>query len=457
MKHRLSLIWTTLRASFWFIPYLIVITFVVVGVLLTHLRPGTAKIWIEVFPQLFSVGTNGARDMLSTIASSMMSVVGIVFSMTLVALSLASSQYSSRVLRTFMRSRVTQVSIGVFAGLYVYCLIVLRGIRGDGDDLVVPVTAVSVAIIGAVAAVALLIYFIHHISISIQAATVLASVARETIGTIESMYPLPSGTGGGTRAAGVDQTVAPPSSDSQLILATKSGYIQSIDEPALLHLASKHGVRVDLLYGVGQFVIRDTGLMRVSLGPQLDRNGEQGLRRMINVSDERTVAQDPAFGIRQIVDVALKALSPGLNDTTTAVMALDYLGTILAVMGPRTFPPRCQHEGEVMRLVTVQPTFELLVGECFDQIRRSANGNLAVMLRIAGTVEMIGTLALSGDRYRPLFEQLDYLDEAKERTVAAATDRAAVAARIAQARTSLSKELSRVTHEHGAVPSEDEP
>ncbi|QYF95407.1 DUF2254 domain-containing protein [Massilia sp. PAMC28688] len=433
--YRLSLVWTALRASFWFLPYVIVTVFIAAAVVLTHLQPDVARAWRHVFPDLFDVGSNGARDMLSTIASSMMSVVGIVFSMTLVALTLASSQYSSRVLRTFMRSRVTQISIGVFAGLYVYCLIVLRGIRGDGDELVVPVGAVALAMLAAAGAVALLIFFIHHIAISIQAASVLANIARETVETIETMYPAPC-------ADEEPREQEPAAAGGQLVCARRSGYIQSIDEAALLALAGKHGVRIDLLRGVGQFVIRDTAVMRLSGGPRLGPDDERALCRTVSLSDERTVAQDPAFGIRQIVDVALRALSPGVNDTTTAVMALDNLGTILAAMGPRGFPSRYQCDGQAVRLVTVQPDYPMLVGEAFDQIRRSADGNVAVLLRIAGTIELIGTLKLPAQRYRPLVEQLDYLAEANERTVPAAFDRDTVRERIAQARACLAAELA---------------
>ena len=413
--YRLAIIWTALRASFWFVPYLIVSAFGVLAVVLTALSPATAQGWIRAAPQLFNVGTDGAADILSTIASSMMSIVGIVFSLTLVALTLASSQYSSRVLRTFMRNRLTQASIGVFAGLFVYCLIVLRQIRGEGDQSVTAI-AVSVALAAAVGAVVLLIFFIHHIAVSIQASNVLANIARETIATIEGMYPI-----GGDRPSCEDKQGTAP--DGRQVLATTNGYIQSIDETALLRFADRHSVRIDLQRGVGQFVMAETCLLVLSDAGVLARHDLHELRAMISISDERTIAQDPAFGIRQIVDVALKALSPALNDTTTAVMGLDYLGAILAALGPRAFPSPCQRVDGIIRLVTVQPDFTVLVREAFDQIRRSADGNVAIILRIATTLEHLGTLALPADRYHALFEQLDFLTEFSTRTVPAPADR----------------------------------
>lgn len=434
--HRLSLIFTALRASFWFLPYLIVAACAVAAVALTNLRPSTADLWMAAFPHLFSANVAGARDMLSTIAGSMVSVVGIVFSMTLVALALTSSQYSSRVLRTFMRSRLTQVAIGLFAGLFVYCLIVLRGVTGRDDELVVPVFAVSLAVVFAIAAVALLIYFIHHIALLIQAATILASVADETIETIEHMFPLGEHGAEGAHEESAGATDI-PSGCGQRITAPRSGYLQSIDHAALLRFACKHDTLVRMELGVGQFVIAGAGLLTLGNGQLHARELEKALHSMIKISPYRTVEQDPSFGIRQIVDVALKALSPAMNDTTTAVMCIDYVGTILASLASRPFGSPCHRVDGSLRLVIVNTDFATLVHEAFDQIRRSASDNVAILLRIAGTIEMLGTLPVLPGRYAAFAEQLGLLDEMSELTVATAADRAAIQRRVGEVRRSL--------------------
>lgn len=428
--HHITVVWTALRASFWFVPYLIVSIFVATAIELTHLRPGTARLWLDAFPQLFNVSAAGARDMLATIASCMISVVGIVFSMTLVALALASSQYSSRVVRNFMRSRLTQLSIGVFAGLYAYCLIVLRGIRGREDDLVVPVTAVTLAIIAAIAAVGLLIFFIHHIAMSIQAATILSSIAAETIHTIEQMYPRRD-SNATERMTALHASTDAHCKGGREVRAAHSGYIQSIDEDALLKFACQHDVLVCMLKGVGSFIVADACLLTVTQGPDLCERLVQELRNMIVVRSYRTVEQDPSFGIRQIVDVSLKALSPGINDTTTAVMGLDYLGTILASLIPRSIPMPDRSIAGQLRLRTAQPNFSTLTHEAFDQIRRSAASNVAVILHIATTIEMLSTFPITAEHEAPLGEQLNALDELTRRTVQAADDRGVILDRIA--------------------------
>ncbi|MDQ1812038.1 DUF2254 domain-containing protein [Massilia sp. CCM 9210] len=433
---RIKWIWTTLRASFWFLPYLIVSAYIGAAVVLTHLRPGTSDLWLSAFPQLFSVSAAGARDMLSTIAASMISVVGIVFSMTLVALALASSQYSSRVLRTFMRSRLTQASIGVFAGLYAYCLIVLRGVKGQDDELVVPVTAVTLGVVGAVAAVGLLIFFIHHIAVSIQASTILASIAGDTIATIEHMFPKQDDDST-KRERDEAEAAARPAACVQSVPATISGYVQSIDEAALVAYACKHDTMLRMELGVGQFVVAGACLVTVEQAQCLAPRTLQALRDTVRISAYRTVEQDPAFGVRQIVDVALRALSPGINDTTTAVMSIDYLGTILAALAPRAFQSPYRRAGGSLRLVTVQPNFAAMVHEAFDQIRRGANGNVSIILRMTEMIHVVGKLLSLPDRARAMSEQLDFLDELNARTVEAELDRSAIGRRIGQVRSAL--------------------
>ena len=161
------------------------------------------------------------------------------------------------------------------------------------------------------------------------------------------------------------------------------------------------------------------------------------LRELVKISAYRTIEQDPAFGIRQIVDVALKALSPAINDTTTAVMCIDYLGAILAVVAPKTFPPLGLCRDARLRVLTIRPDFAALVREPFDQIRRGGGGNLAIIDRMSSTIEVIGSLTKEPERLRALAGQLDLLDELSEQTVAAPSERVAVRSQIAAIRGAL--------------------
>ena len=431
--YKLTRAWNDMRASFWCMPFIILALAIALAFSLTYLDESGVEQWLEHYPRLFGTSAAGAREMLSTIAGSMISVVGIVFSMTLVALALVSSQYSPRVLSTFMRSRVTQAAIGIFTGIFVYCLIVLRGVRGEDESTFVPVAAVSVAMVLAVVGVAVLIVFIHHIAQSIQASTILANIAQETILTVESVFPAMSDTStDDNRLSDEAAAVLVQQARWLAVLAPKSGYVQSIDEDALLRFACKGRVMVRVEYGVGHFVIAGTPMFSVSVALEGGNGSTSDLNRMIAVSDHRTIEQDPGFGLRQLVDVALKALSPGVNDTSTAIMCLDNLGAVLGVIARRKIPSPYRFAAGELKVVSVTPDFAGLLAEAFDQIRRSAGGNVAIILRMIGTIEMLGSLATEKEEI--LLAHLDLLDELSARTIPAPHDAALVSERLVAVR-----------------------
>ena len=333
--------------------------------------------------------------MLSTIAGTMMSVMGVTFSMTLVALALASSQYTSRILRNFMRSHVTQYTLGVFAGIFSYCLIVLRTIRGSGEVEFVPGLAVFFAFVLALGSVGVLIFFIHHIASSIQASSIIASVAEETIAVIDRLFPEKIGHGP-DEDEDKDQVLRSLEKLTwRPVPAKMSGYIQNVDSDALLRLARDRKTILRMEHGIGDFVVEETALAALALEDPLDQETIAALNSSYSISSHRTIEQDPAFGVRQIVDIALKALSPGVNDTSTAVMCVDYLAAIMARLASRQFPSSRRYEEGELRVITVAPTFESLLAESFDQIRRSAEGNVAVMARMLSAFENIASLTVS--------------------------------------------------------------
>ena len=261
---KLKILWSNLRSSLWFLPTLIVAASVVLAVALIEADSVVSDQWLARWPRLFGAGAAGARGMLSTIAGSMMSVVGVTFSMTLVALSMASSQYTSRILRNFMGSRVTQAVLGVFAGIFTYCLIVLRTIRGGDEGAYVPTLAVFFGFVLAVGSVGVLIFFIHHVASSIQASSIIASAAEETIQAIDRLFP--KKLGHSLDEAEKKQT-SPPVDDRKwhIVSADESGYIQGVDNAALLRLARERKTVVRMERGIGEFVVENTPLASLTL------------------------------------------------------------------------------------------------------------------------------------------------------------------------------------------------
>jgi len=431
--------WGNLRSSFWFMPLLIVVDSIVVALALIEADSVWGDHLRAQWPRLFGVGAEGARQVLSTLAGSMMTVMGITFSMTLLALTLASSQYTSRILRNFMRSRVTQVTLGIFAGIFVYCLIVLRTIHG-GEAEFVPSLAVFFAFVMAIGGVGVLIFFIHHIASSIQASTIIASIAHETIAAIDRLFPERLGDGP-DEDEGQDQALR--SLDERTwyaVPAAVSGYVQSVDDDALLDLARDRKTVVRMERGIGAFVVQNTALASLALTYPPDQEMTAALSGAYSISRHRTVEQDPAFGIRQIVDMALKALSPGVNDTSTAVMCVDYLTAILAQLAVRQFPSVHRYDGEALRVITVAPTFDGLLAEAFDQIRGSAEGNVAIMARMLGAIDTIASLAVSRCHRRALDEQVQWIAELADRTIESSHDRERIERRLMHVREALEAE-----------------
>jgi uncharacterized membrane protein len=436
--NKLRQLWGNLRSSFWFLPSLMVTGSIAFAVGLIEVDSAGSDRWLSQWPRLFGVGAEGARQMLSTLAGSMMTVMGITFSMTLLALVLASGQYTSRILRNFMRSRITQATLGVFASIFAYCLIVVRTIRGSGGvDEFVPSLAVFFAVVMSLGGVGVLIYFIHHIASSIQASSIIASVAQETNASIDWLLPEKLDQGP-DEDEGRNQVLEPPDERTWYpVPAAVSGYIQSVNNGALLRLAGDNRTIVRMEHGIGAFVVQDTPLVSLALTYPPDQQAIVALNAAYSIGRQRTVQQDPAFGIRQIVDMALKALSPGVNDTSTAVMCVDYLTSILARLVGRQFPPLYIYEGETLRVVTIVQSFEGLLADSFDQIRGSAEVNVAIQVRMLDALDTIGNLTIRPSYLRALDEQLQCIAELADRCIESSHDRARVERRLAEVRETL--------------------
>jgi uncharacterized membrane protein len=339
---------------------------------------------IEGWPRVFGASAESSRGLLTTIATTMITVAGVAFSSTLVALSLASGQYTSRVLRNFMSDKGTQTVLGAFVGIFAYCLVVLRAIRVDGDS--VPSLAVFGSLILGFAGIAVLIYFIHHIARAIQANTILAGISADTIEAIDNVYPGKSDAEG----SAIGPILMETTQCWNAVVADKTGYLKSTDNDALLAFANERQTVVRMERMVGQFIVEGVPVLSL-LGRTPSDDDCRTLLKLYAVGHQRTVEQDAAFGIRQLVDVALRALSPGINDTTTAVMCIDHLSAILVRLTERNIRCYfCDQDGEP-RLLTSGPTYADLVGDAFDQIRQSASANVAVLIALLDCVELLTT------------------------------------------------------------------
>lgn len=369
------------------------------------------------FPRLFGAGAEGSRGMLSSIAGSMITVAGVTFSITIVALSQASSQYSSRILRNFMRDRANQTVLGVFLGIFTYCLIVLRAIRGGDEGAFIPSLSVFGAIILALLAIGFLIFFIHHVASSIQASHVIAAAANDTLSTIDELYP-------GLLQNEEDEPEVEPALEARLgrlrqtiIYVPKSGYIQSHDHEELFQIACKHDVVIRVHWSVGEFVVMDTPLVTVYSNTAVDGRFVKTIQSTFGISQVRTIEQDARFGVQQIVDIALRALSPGVNDTTTGVTCIDYLTAVNVRLANRRIVTPLVFEETELRIIPRGPTFETFIGDSFNDIRNSGRGNAVVILRLLVALKTIAVISESPARKHLLFKHISLVEDAARETI----------------------------------------
>ncbi|MEO8211935.1 MAG: DUF2254 domain-containing protein [Myxococcales bacterium] len=415
-------IWEKLRENLWFVPTLMVVGAIVVAVVLIELDPISSRARLtENWPRLFGAGAQGARGLLAAIASSMITVAGVTFSITVVALALASSQYTSRILANFMRDRANQSVLGVYVGVFAYCLVVLRTIRGGDEGVFVPALAVLGAVLLAFVAIGFLIFFIHHIAESIQATSVIETTAKETLLAVDRLFPAGLGEATETPTGDATQLESERARDWTIVRASRSGYIQAVDAEALFSVARDLDLIVRMESSVGDFVVESCPLAAVSPRP----SGDEVARRVnmaFSVGRHRTVYQDAGYGIRQIVDVALKALSPGINDTTTAINCIDFLGAILVRLAGRRIEPTHRSDGDRLRVIARGPTFPDLLGESFDQIRQNAAGNVAVLTRLLQVLAILAARLVDPRRRDAVSRQGDLVVRHAERTVPESLD-----------------------------------
>lgn len=401
----------SLRSSFWFLPACIVLASIALAMALLALDQQLGSRPSDRWPALFAVGADGARELMATIAGSMITVAGVVFSITIVALAQAATQYTSRVLRNFMRDRGNQIVLGVFLGVFAYCLCVMRTINSTDSDTLVPLVAATVGLLLALVAVAFLVYFIHHVAASIQSGEVTRGIAADTLHTIDNVFP---------DLLHDDDAPADRDTDRDLhwypVPAMQMGYIQKVDHDALVDFARKRNVVVRMERSLGDFANPDLPIACIGANHAPDAEVMRCLSQLFAIDTFRTIEQDVAFGIRQLVDVALKALSPAINDTTTAITSLDYLSLILRRLAGRRIQPRPIRDGDTLRLLPAGPGFERLLALTFDQILENAHGNTTVLLRILRAIEEAKGGTRSPQRHRMLDGKRDVVAEVARRT-----------------------------------------
>lgn len=400
MNHtKLSKLWDTLRSSYWFLPTLIVgIAFGLALGLLQVDRTGNAPGWWW----LYTGDPDGARSMLSTIASSMATVAGTAFSITIVALQLAASNFGPRLLRNFMQDMGNQIVLGTFLGTFLYCLLVLRNIRGEDFDQFVPQLSVTIGIVLAIVSVLVLIYFIHHASTIIQASQVITDVGHDLDRAIDRLFPEQLG-----QRAQHQRPVGEIPSDfearSVLVRAQDKGYLQAIDDEELMKIACQVDGLLWLKTQPGKYLIPGSSLVSFYPKERYSSALSRKMNRVFIFGKERTEQQDIAFPIQQLVEVALRAISPAVNDPFTAICCIDRLSAGFSQLVQRDFPsPYRYDKHQNLRVIAESVKLEYLFDCAFSPIRQYAQSDSAVTGHLLGAIALIAFYAKAPEQKRTL-------------------------------------------------------
>lgn len=397
---KITAVWNGIRDSLWFVPTMLTLAAAVLAVVTVQLdiwgvlpedRPG--MIW------LYTGSAEAARGVLTAIASGLITVTGVVFSVTIVALQLASTQFTPRVLRNFTADRPNQVVLGVFISTFTYALLVLRVVRGaepaalDEGEAFVPHISITVAVLLTVVSIGFLIFFINHLARSIQASVILDRVTSEILRIMDRLVPEYLG-------EPLDDEVesVTPRAQGSRVAARDSGYVQGIDQESVFRLLGSDSYTIRLDREVGDFVLPGTVLATVwpaTVSPDDSMAGD--IRKAYILGLERTPHMDVERGVIELSDIAVKALSPSINDPTTAVLCVDRLAEVLLAFSRRAPAGRVRrHHGNGGILIVPKTEFERLAATALDQVRHFGVGNPRFATSLLDRLAHLGELLPDG-------------------------------------------------------------
>ena len=423
MTTTLRNVWESLTSSLWFVPS--IMTFLALclafaSIALDDALNGTIG-WA------YGGGPEGARDLLAAIAASMITVAGVSFSVMIVALTLASQQFGPRLLRNFMRDTGNQIVLGTFIATFTYCLIVLRTIRSAESEFV-PHVSVTLAIVFALASLGVLIYFIHHAAVSIQAPELIAMVANDVETGIERLFPEKLGRSAEENDEKLsERSLGDFETHGRVIPAATTGYVQSIANDSLMAVAKQNDLTLLLKCRPGDFIIEGEELAKARPEDCVDEEVTRKIQRAFVYGNQRTHLQDLEFSLQQLVEVAVRALSPGVNDPFTAINCIDRIAAALSLLAQRSFPSPFRHdEGGSLRVIAKPVKFAEVLNATFDPIRQYGRSSPLVTLRLLEAISRITKRATREGDLAALFNQALVIERGSHEGLPEERDREAV-------------------------------
>ncbi len=412
-----------LRTNLWLVPVLETVA-VVVLFGLTYAVDRSAYDGLITLPTWVLSGTaDVARVLLATVAASIITVVGIVFSITIVALTLASTQFGPRMLRNFVRDPGTQLSLGTFVASFCFAMIALVSVGGGPHGDFVPHLSITVTLLFTLVDVAVLIYFLNHIATMIQLPVVIANIATNLVNEVTAMENSDTFGVGMARGPSHDELLVRLAESGAPIRTPRSGYLQVIRHDVLVEIAANANAVVQLPHRPGHFMVAGQVIAKV-WPPEAAESVAEKLALGHVAGAYRTLPQDVSFGFDQLVEIALRALSPAVNDTFTGMTCVDWIADCLCRIAPIWHPHRIRRDSDGdIRVIAFQPSFDRLVERTFDTIRQAAIGMPAIMIRQLDAIAKIIEQVPDRTRRTALIRQAEAIQRSNSATVADPSDR----------------------------------
>lgn len=382
---KLKFLWQELTGSFWFIPMFIILFSIVLASVLIYVDRMVDVRSVDYLNYILTESADSARSVLSTISGAMIGVAGTVFSITLVALTLASSQFGSRLLRNFMHERLNQIVLGTYVSTYVYCLIVLNVVKDNDAQVFIPTLSILIAILAAIGNIVLLVIFIHSISTSIQADKVVSDISIALMKNIETIFSEElegEDDSAGHTTKDLDEYLK-EFSNSKTLRSPKGGYLQYLHNQSLFDAAISGDYVIVSHHRIGSYIVKGESLLSIYSKNEFNDESATDFEGNFIIGNSRTPQQDAEHSIHQMVEIACRALSPGINDPFTAISCIDNLTSTMCYLTQVKFPSKYKFgDDDQLRYAFKPLTYQSMLDAAFLQIRQFSKGSPAVVIRL---------------------------------------------------------------------------
>lgn len=420
---KILFVWNELKATFWFVPVLTIILaillatgFVYLDQINTHTPEGLGRFF-------FVNSVDSARIILSTISGAMIGVAGTVFSVTLVVLTLASSQLGPRLIKNFMYIRLNQVVLGSYISTYLYCLIVLNSVHDNNDFNFIPSISIFVAIIAAILNIILLIVFIHQIAVSIQADKVISDISAFTLKQVKRLYPQEIGEAPYDESDISFDTIKSAYAKVLSVKSIKSGYLQYVDGESLMDEMTDRKALFEVNYRPGDYIVDGIEIGKLYTNERVEDDKIKNVLSQFVIGKTKTAQQDLEYSIHQMVEIAVRALSSGINDPYTTIACIDNLASTMCCLAQIEFPSKYRFDAKSeLRIVAKTLDFEGVVDSAFNEIRQYSRGNASVIIRLMEALLIIHELAAKESYKRAIEKHVQMILDSGKESISEAND-----------------------------------